>query len=419
MIKLGSRGSPLALTQSRHVAGLLAGTQGADIDQFPIQSFMTSGDKIQGRLQDQGGKGLFTKELDQALLDGRIDAAIHSMKDLPTRMPPGIVLACVAVILLGGGSFAGTKPTALAYFDDSVSGLDIGAPVKFRGVTIGKVAQVLLRTAEQATGDYSVPVVMEFAPDLLTRRGLDQALLDQQGLRGSIEKGLRAKLQQQSVITGVLYVELDYFPDTPARLHDTKGVNAEIPTLPSNLGALTKAVSQTLDQLSRVDFVAITRKVDAILGRIDQGAAQIEFGRINGNLVKASDNIARLTGDPAVTKAVEDFSAAMRSVDALVKRLNARVDPVAEDIQAMAGAGRKALENLNTTAENLRGLTKPGSTMRRDLDQALADVAEAAQAIRSLADFIERNPETIIQGRRKSAPTLLEVKPASTEEGAK
>jgi len=56
---------------------------------------MTSGDRIQGRLQDQGGKGLFTKELDEALLDGRIDAAVHSMKDLPTRMPAGIVLACV------------------------------------------------------------------------------------------------------------------------------------------------------------------------------------------------------------------------------------------------------------------------------------------------------------------------------------
>ena len=95
MLRLGSRGSPLALTQSRHVAGLLAGAHGATIDQFPIQSFMTSGDKIQGRLQDQGGKGLFTKELDEALLDGRIDAAIHSMKDLPTRLPPGIVLACV------------------------------------------------------------------------------------------------------------------------------------------------------------------------------------------------------------------------------------------------------------------------------------------------------------------------------------
>jgi paraquat-inducible protein B len=331
----------------------------------------------------------------------------------------GLVLACVAVILLGGGSFSRNKPTVLAYFDDSVSGLDIGAPVKFRGVTIGKVAQVLLRTAEQTTADYSVPVVMEFAPDLLTRRGLDQALLDKEGLRGSIEKGLRAKLQQQSVITGVLYVELDYLPDTPVRLHDAKGVNAEIPTLPSNLGALTKAVSQTLDQLSRVDFVAITRKVDAILGRIDQGAAQIEFGKINGNLVKASDNIARLTSDPAVTKAVADFSAAMRAVDALVQRLNAKVEPVAEDIHAMAGAGRKALENLNTTAEHLRGLTKPGSATRRDLDQALADVAEAAQAIRSLADFIERNPETIIQGRRKGPAHALEVKAPTPEEPRK
>ncbi|HVW75654.1 MAG TPA: hydroxymethylbilane synthase [Rhizomicrobium sp.] len=94
-LKLGSRGSPLALAQSHQVAGMLARQTGADASVFPIETFMTSGDRIQGRLQDAGGKGLFTKELDEALLDGRIDAAIHSMKDLPTRMPEGIVLACV------------------------------------------------------------------------------------------------------------------------------------------------------------------------------------------------------------------------------------------------------------------------------------------------------------------------------------
>jgi hydroxymethylbilane synthase len=60
-----------------------------------IQPFMTSGDRLTGRLQEQGGKGLFTKELDEALLDGRIDCAVHSMKDLPTRLPDGIVLAAV------------------------------------------------------------------------------------------------------------------------------------------------------------------------------------------------------------------------------------------------------------------------------------------------------------------------------------
>jgi hydroxymethylbilane synthase len=94
-LKLGSRGSPLALAQSRQVAGMLARQTGADAAAFPIESFMTSGDRIQGRLQEAGGKGLFTKELDEALLAGHIDAAIHSMKDLPTRMPAGIVLACV------------------------------------------------------------------------------------------------------------------------------------------------------------------------------------------------------------------------------------------------------------------------------------------------------------------------------------
>ena len=88
-MKIGSRGSPLALAQSRLVAGMLG------LGEDAIQTFMTSGDRLSGRLSEQGGKGLFTKELDEALLDGRIDCAVHSMKDLPTRMPPGIVLACV------------------------------------------------------------------------------------------------------------------------------------------------------------------------------------------------------------------------------------------------------------------------------------------------------------------------------------
>ena len=88
-LKIGSRGSPLALTQARAVADMLG------LGEDAVQAFMTSGDRIQGRLQEAGGKGLFTKELDEALLDGRIDCAVHSMKDLPTRLPPGIVLAAV------------------------------------------------------------------------------------------------------------------------------------------------------------------------------------------------------------------------------------------------------------------------------------------------------------------------------------
>ncbi len=92
-MKLGSRGSPLAMTQARHVAQELARLA----EETPsIESFVTSGDRIADRrLQEAGGKGLFTKELDEALLDRRIDAAIHSLKDLPTLMPDGIALAAI------------------------------------------------------------------------------------------------------------------------------------------------------------------------------------------------------------------------------------------------------------------------------------------------------------------------------------
>lgn len=96
MKKLGTRGSPLATTQSRHVAQMLAAALGQSAYDFALESFVTSGDRLKDqRLQDAGGKGLFTKELDEALLDGRIDFAVHSMKDLPTKLPDGIVLAAV------------------------------------------------------------------------------------------------------------------------------------------------------------------------------------------------------------------------------------------------------------------------------------------------------------------------------------
>ena len=113
-LTIGSRGSPLALAQSHLVAGLLAGQCGQSADAFPIRTFMTSGDQIQGRLQDSGGKGLFTKELDEALLDGRIDCAVHSMKDLPTKLPTGLVLAAVPAREDPRDGFIATRAKTLA-----------------------------------------------------------------------------------------------------------------------------------------------------------------------------------------------------------------------------------------------------------------------------------------------------------------
>ena len=96
-LRVGTRGSPLALWQTRHFLGLITGFCPVlrDVKAFEEHAIATSGDRIQDkRLADVGGKGLFAKEIHEALSDGRIDFAVHSLKDLETELPPGIVLAC-------------------------------------------------------------------------------------------------------------------------------------------------------------------------------------------------------------------------------------------------------------------------------------------------------------------------------------
>ena len=94
MLRIGTRGSPLALAQARAVRDRLAAAHGWVPDAIEVRAIRTSGDLIQDRpLADAGGKGLFTKEIEQALIDGAIDLAVHSAKDMPTVLPDGLVLA--------------------------------------------------------------------------------------------------------------------------------------------------------------------------------------------------------------------------------------------------------------------------------------------------------------------------------------
>jgi hydroxymethylbilane synthase len=92
---IGTRGSPLALWQARHVQALLIEAHGLGESAVDLSVITTSGDRIQGPLRDFGGKGLFTKEIDEALLGGAVDLAVHSMKDLPTVLPDNIAIAAV------------------------------------------------------------------------------------------------------------------------------------------------------------------------------------------------------------------------------------------------------------------------------------------------------------------------------------
>jgi len=114
-ILIGTRGSPLALWQARHVLARLAAVQGLAEGAVALEVITTSGDRVRDRpLRDFGGKGLFTKEIDEALLGGAIDLAVHSMKDLPTQLPDGIVVAAVLPRADVRDAFISAKARSLA-----------------------------------------------------------------------------------------------------------------------------------------------------------------------------------------------------------------------------------------------------------------------------------------------------------------
>ncbi|MGD9503070.1 MAG: hydroxymethylbilane synthase, partial [Methyloceanibacter sp.] len=112
---IGTRGSPLALWQARRVETLLRAAHGFAPDAVALKTITTSGDRISDKpLRDFGGKGLFTKEIDEALLDGSVDLAVHSMKDLPTRLPDGLTIAAVLPRADVRDAFIGAKGGSLA-----------------------------------------------------------------------------------------------------------------------------------------------------------------------------------------------------------------------------------------------------------------------------------------------------------------
>ena len=287
----------------------------------------------------------------------------------------GLALTLGFLLALGGGWFAGDRPRALARFDQDVSGLDTGSAVRLRGVTVGKVASILVQVAGDSPAS-GVPVVLEIDPGLAARLGAGEVLGTQEGLEKAIQDGLTAKLRLQSFVTGVLYVDLDHGPargQPPARVDDLP----VIPTVLSDHVALTQAVGRTLENLSEVDFADLS-----------------------GRIGKLADSLRALSDSPEVGQASKDLSAAMASLNRLATALDTQAGPLTGDLRATAEEARRTLAQLGRAADHLGDLAKPEGATRLQLDQSLQDLGEAAQAIKALADYLDRHPEALLRGKR-------------------
>ena len=236
----------------------------------------------------------------------------------------------MAVVALGSGRWFRKPYEFVLYFQGSVNGLNVGAPVKYKGVEIGSVADILLQL-EQVEVD-RIPVIIELDAKKIAGRGFKGNLLvDPSALQTAIDRGLRGQLRMESFVTGVFYVALDQYPETSARFVQPQGSRyREIPTVPTELEQVQDQVRKAFTKLAKIDFNAVTLA-----------------------MTRAFEGVDRLTKSPALNASLRSLEHAMPKVDEAVvniRRLAVTLDKNASDLstdlQQTSAATRQALAQI-------------------------------------------------------------------------
>ncbi|NRF68140.1 MCE family protein [Aquincola sp. S2] len=333
----------------------------------------------------------------------------------------GIVLVIAGVIAAGGGGFFTRKERAVMHFSGSIYGLQVGAPVVFRGVRLGSVTSIGLDYDAKAD-NFWIPVVAEIEPEII--RGLDQngaaaasgarpaAPRGSQTISSLVARGLRAQLSLQSLLTGQLYVDLDLRPQRPANLRGGMRGATEIPTTATAIQALK-------GQLEGMDLRQLLDDVSAIAASARSVVAGPQLKLALDNVVDITASVKRITGrlDQRIAPMAESAEAALAEtrralglVGGAAERVGNTADRirgtsdrvgalVAEDSPLMRDLHRAAAE-LARTAAALRQHAGEDGALVQDAGRALHDMSRAARAVRELAEMLERNPQSLLRGRR-------------------
>jgi len=310
----------------------------------------------------------------------------------------GLVLAVGGTATLASTAWFERRSTFVSFFAESVNGLERGAPVKFQGVPVGSVTEILIQIDERDK-TFQVPVQYEIdLTRLTTQLGTFVDLEDPSVLRQQINDGLRAQLQMESIVTGQLYVELSYRPDAaPGQFEASPTAWPEIPTTPSLLAALGTGAGSLMADVLRILF-----QVNAMLEEVD-------MLEINAAVVASAQAVERLVDAPEIRAVLEQvpgmnaqISRTMTEVELLAARANAAIDPLQLQLEGTTTEMVVTLQTLRQTLEETHGLFSADSGIGYGLHETLASLRDAADALRLLAISLEQNPDMLLRGR--SAP---------------
>lgn len=323
-----------------------------------------------------------------------------------------IGLAILTILILAGGELFQERRQQIAYFEGAAQGLQVGAPVMFLGVKIGNVKKIELGL-DEASGRFVVPVTIEIQPNVVHTANHELIdLRDRDTLRRLIERGLRARLRMQSLLTGQLYVDLDFHADKPAHFHALDSSAQEIPTIPTTVQELSGKLENFPVDTFLADVAAISdsvrglttdpmtrdlpRRLQAAVGSIESLASTIE-AQVKPTMADARHDLAQLRSTlKAANSALARVQAAANRVGTAADKVGTLMAPDA----ALAQRVNRASDELTRTARSLHNLTAEDAPTVQNLNSALTELARAARALRVLAETLDRQPEALLRGKK-------------------
>jgi phospholipid/cholesterol/gamma-HCH transport system substrate-binding protein len=305
-----------------------------------------------------------------------------------------LALIVAAVLFFGSGAFREKRLNAVSFFNGSVLGLRVGAPVTFRGVPIGEVKSLGVRVVPNS-GEL-VQVNMELVPGMVTVYGA-QPVREQAGVPELVQQGLTAQLVKQSFVTGLLGVELAFRPGAQtSRVGETQV--PEVPTVPGDLEALTKQL-QTVDIAATLDMLQRTlASLNTLLSSPDVARAVHDLPEITSTLKTTLVTINReasaisRTGRGALTDTASALQHTLASIDTLATTMKS-------ETTSAFGAMRGTLRNADTALDDAHALLDPRGETMLQVQRAVEDLAAAAARVRNLTERVDRDPTILVRGR--------------------
>ena len=321
-----------------------------------------------------------------------------------------IGLLIVSIIAFGGGKFLKKTEKYVLFFESSVKGLSVGAPVIFRGVRVGSVTSIVLRS-NLRTLVATIPVVIEIERDKIE---IEEEVVGSlyENRQRLIERGLRAELSLESLVTGQMMVELDFKPDTPIKLVGAETKYPEIPTVVSALDRLAQSIQKlpieelfnkimgAVEGISKVvnspDLMAAVQSLNLAVNDarelLQDVDAQVE--PLANTATRTMNDFGTLAKDvdQQVDPLAKEATGTLRAYRKLARDVDAKVDPLSKS----AIAAMKAAESAIKSIDDLVGKDSPTVA---DLDTTLQELSEAARSLRILADYLEQHPDAIIKGK--------------------